>query len=164
MKTIFETLKSLGNVTAVISTTNAFTQISVRPNTVGIDDPALDYIKPFQVRIEETDTEEDVCNLILEHLPKAIKVVDSIKQYEESVKLANTQKAEEKAKAEVEKKELEKLNKEYAALKEILESDVMDEFDHTKALNKFKTTFSNAKMINELEDIYNKKYNKLTLF
>jgi len=165
MNTIFNAIQSLKNVQASITVTEQFTYISVRPNTTGINDPAVEHIQPFIVKYNPKEhTEEYVADQIMSYVPKAIEVVDSISSYEKAVKKAN----EEQAAKKKEKEEKEKLEKEiktkYNELKELLSADEDDEFEHTKLLNKFKTTYKDAKLINELQDLYDKKYNKLDLF
>lgn len=164
MKTLLKTIQELGNVNVAITNTNEQTIISIKPNTVGIKDPAANLIEPFRVIVNENDTEEEVCELISTYVPQAVETVNSIKSFEDSIKKAEEEKAANKKEKE-EKEKLEKEEKEkYSEIKKLLESDDPDKFETTKLLNKFKTTYKTAKLIMELQDLYDKKFNELTLF
>lgn len=159
MKTIFNTLKKLGNLTAVITSQDGITTISIKPSTTGITDAAVKLIRPLNISINEIDTEEEVCDLIEKHIPAAVETVNGIKSYEDSIK-----KAESKVKDEI----VSKMKKEHKEYLDLITSDENDKTKHQKLIEKFNKNYSELEefksLFNELNSKYNEKYAQADLF
>lgn len=173
MKTFLETIKSLGSVNASITTTTSREVfISVKPNTVGLKDDALKNLKPFVMTVNPMDTEEEVCKLIEKYVPQAVEVVDSIREYEESV--AKTDAEKKAAKAEKEKKEKAEaeMKKDFEAFKSLLNSvkDGNEQKDETRHqmrlvdLKKHKDIKGYDKLFSDVQTLFNDIYVSLDLF
>ena len=164
MKTIFNTLKKLGNLTAVITSQDGITTISIKPSTTGITDAAVKLIRPLNISINEIDTEEEVCDLIEKHIPAAVETVNGIKSYEDSIKKAESEKAESKVKDEI----VSKMKKEHKEYLDLITSDENDKTKHQKLIEKFNKNYSELEefksLFNELNSKYNEKYAEADLF
>lgn len=158
MKTLLATIKSLGNVNVSMTNTKESCVISVKPSTNGIKDEAARIIKPFTITIDENDSEQEICVLIEEFVPKAVEKVSNIKAYEDSIDAAEKSKKENK---EAE----EKFEKAYKEILKMLDpKEPKDETKHTKKFNEFKENFSSNEKFKEVEKMFNDKYQSIDLF
>lgn len=165
MKTLLATIKQLGNVNVSITNTSESTCISIKPVISHIKDEAVKIIKPFTITLDQNDSEEDICKLILEFVPKAVEKVNNIKAYEESLDKAESEKKEAKSAADEKEKLKKEFEKDFKSMEECLDpKSPKDETKHTNKFNEFKEKYSSEPKFKDIEKMFNEKYQSLDLF
>jgi hypothetical protein len=169
MKTLFNIIKSLGNVRVAISQTEEKLTISLIPDITGIKDEAVKLLQPLHISARLEDTEEQICDLILEFAPKAIEELDSMRVYQEAIDKMANEKAEAKAKKELEDKLKKEFKDSVSALEKAFDkNEPKDEEKHTKMFLEFKDKFKDIAgfntVCNDLQKAFNEKYVSFDLF